>query len=541
MSDRVSPGVVLQPDVLTAWQRGVNTLLEVIRPTIGPYGRKSVIDHQAEGRPLELLDDGGLIARRLIQLTDRDADMGAMFLRQMLWKLHEEVGDGTATAAILFQRVFDGGVRLVAAGYNPVLLRRYLGEGLSVILEQLEIQIQPVAGEAQLMHIARSLVADTELAHMLGEIFARISHYGRLEIRPGNRREMHWELVQGGYWDRKLFTAESGMEPAWLKLETANSGFLISDLDLEEPKQLVPALNMALTRHLPGLIILANHATEPVIHFVTNLRRSGKYEVCVVKTPGENALEQANYLSDIAALTGAKPVIGVAGDRLEAIREEHFGQADRGWVDRDYFGIVGGHGAPEKLEQHLLHLDALFESTEKPIERRQIQARIGSLLSHSAALWTGGIIESEVKWRQMTAERAGNALRMALRQGIVAGGGAALLACCPALVQKKEAAQVFEERAVYQILLRAMSGPCEQITANAGFDGQRAVQEALAAGPGAGFDVQARRVVSMSEAGIFDVAYPLQRGVSAAVESASLALSVEALVHRRNPVVSTEP
>ncbi|RPI22572.1 MAG: hypothetical protein EHM70_23610, partial [Chloroflexota bacterium] len=423
------PEVVFQPKVYQSWQQGINTLVEAIRPTLGPLARKTVVMDQIRPGTLELLDDGGSIARRITQLSDRDADMGAMFLRQMLWKVHEEVGDGTATAAVVFQRIYNEGVRMVAGGYNPALLRRYLHDGLEVIVEQIEEQSRAVDGQKMLSDIAASLTIEPALALALGDIFNKISYYGRLEIRQTQGREIRHEFVNGGYWDRQLFSSEQGLETSALSMEVKNAAFVISDLDLDQPQQLYAALQLAVHESIPGLIIFANHVSEQVVNFLSALRMAGKYSTCVVKTPGNDPFEQAAFIHDVAALTGGIPLIREAGSRLEAVKPENFGRADLGWTNREFIGIVGGKARPEDLEKHLLMLALAYEDAEKLSERRRIRSRIGNLLIQSATLWVGGATEAEIKYHVAEAERAAEVVRAAMREGVVAGGGAALLSC----------------------------------------------------------------------------------------------------------------
>ena len=197
------PGIAFEPDCRYNFQAGVNQLLNAIRPTLGPYPRYVAIEELSsdKNKPPEILDNGGLIARRIIEISGADADVGAMFVRQMLWRLHETVGDGTATAAVLFQTIYNEGLRYLAAGGNAMLLRRHLESGLRLILTELERLTTPVAGQKQLAQIARTVCYDPPLAEMLGEIFDIIGEYGRLELRSGRSRSLEREYFEGMYWE----------------------------------------------------------------------------------------------------------------------------------------------------------------------------------------------------------------------------------------------------------------------------------------------------------------------------------------------------
>ncbi|MCL4302391.1 MAG: chaperonin GroEL [Anaerolineae bacterium] len=524
--------VVFQPRTYRGFQRGVNQIVAAIRPTLGPRPRIVAIQRILDQRMPEMLDNGGVIAQRIIQLPGRDEDVGAMFIRDMLWRLHDQVGDGTATAAVLFQAIYNEGVRYLTAGGDARRLHEFLQKGLEIILDQLSRMTVSASGKEQLAQIAESICYDPDLAKMMGEIFDIIGEYGRLEIRPGRGRELEREYVEGMYWERGLVSREMITDHSRARTEFENAAILISDLDIEQPQQLFPALEVALRAKIGTLLIVANKLSNSAIGFLLANKKPEQFQVMAVQTPGFGKEEQATALEDLAILTGGRPFIQVAGDTFEPIKVEHFGQARRIWADPRNFGIIGGKGDPRRLRQHIASLRAAYNGTEDTVLQGKLLSRIGKLLGGSATLWIGGATELEINERREVAERTAAAMRGAMMEGVMPGGGVALLACRPALQQRLDQAADTDERAAYQILLAALAVPLRTLVSNAGYDPSEVMAQINLAGPGYGFDVVAGRVVEMRQAGICDAAVVQKTAVYNAISSAALALTIDVLVHR---------
>lgn len=524
--------VVFQPRTYRGFQRGINQIVAAIRPTLGPRPRIVAIQRILDQRMPEMLDNGGVIAQRIIQLPGWDVDVGAMFIRDMLWRLHDQVGDGTAAAAVLFQAVYNQGVRYLTAGGDARRLHEFLQKGLEVILDQLTRMTVSVSGKEELAQIAESICYDPGLAKMMGEIFDIIGEYGRLEIRPGRGRELEREYVEGMYWERGLVSREMITDHRRSRTELENSAILISDLDIEQPQQLFPALEIALRAKIGALLIVANKLSDSAIGFLLANKKPEQFQVIAVQTPGFGKEEQAAALEDLALLTGGRPFIQVAGDTVEPIKAEHFGQARRVWADPRNFGIIGGKGDPRALRQHITTLRAAYNGTEDTVLQGKLLSRIGKLLGGSATLWIGGATELEINERREVAERTAAAMRGAMMEGVVPGGGVALLACRPALQQRLDQAADSDERAAYHILLEALNVPLRTLVGNAGYDPSEVMAQINLAGPGYGFDVVAGRVVEMRQAGICDAAVVQKMVVYNAISSAALALTIDVLVHR---------
>ena len=510
-------------------------MVEAIRPTLGPRPRLVAIDRLLDNRMPELLDNGGIIAKRIIQIADRDADMGAMFVREFLCHLHDQVGDGTATAAVLFQAVYNQGIHYLASGGNAMRLREYLEKGLPIILDHLTGLTIRLEGKEQLARLAEALCYDPPLAKLLGEIFEIIGEYGRLEIRAGRSRELRREYVEGMYWERGLVSREMITDQSRLRTDLENAAILISDLEFDDPRQLFPALALAIDAKIQSLLIVAGKLSESVIAFLLANKKPEQFQVIAVKTPGWGVEEQAAALEDLAVLTGGRPFIKVTGDTLNQIKLEDFGRARRAWADLRNFGIVAGRGNPRRLRQHLANLRAAFEQTAEMVLRQKLQARIGKLLGGSATLWIGGATELEINTRKELAERTAQAMRGAILEGVLPGGGMSLLACQPVLQQLLAQVTDADERAAYHILLKALVEPLRTIVANAGYDPYEVMGQITRAGTGFGFDVISGQVVNLAQAGIYDAATVQKAAIYAAINSAALALTIDVLVHHKKP------
>ena len=525
--------VVFQPATYQGLQRGINQMVNAIRPTLGPRPRIVAIDRILDDKMPEMLDNGGIIARRIIQLADRNEDVGAMFVRDMLWTLHDQVGDGTATAAVLLQSVFNQGVRYLASGGNATRLHHHLEEGMRLILDELGHLSTSVSGQDQLAQVAQSICYDPPMARLLGEIFDIIGEYGRLEIRPGRSRDDEREYVEGMYWDRGLVSRQMTANSTQTRTEFEDGAILISSLEIEQPQQLFPALEVALRHNIRSLLIVANKFSEAAIGFLLANKQPDKFLAIAVKTPGYGQEEQAWALEDLAVLTGGRPFIKAAGDTFDAIQPDHFGHARRVWADHRNFGIVGGKGDPRALRQHIATLRAACDQADGLVLRDKLLQRIGKLLGGSATLWVGGVTELEIEQRQEVAKRTAAAMRGAITDGIVPGGGVALLACQPALQARLDQSADPDARAAYRILLETMEAPARTIAANAGFDPSHVMAHVKLAGPGHGFDVVSGQVTDMTQTGIFDATSVQKAAVYSAIASAGLALTVDVLVHRQ--------
>jgi chaperonin GroEL len=533
---RQTQRVVFQPAAYRGIQKGINQIADALRPTLGPFPRTIAIEQLPRDKAPELLDDGGVIARRIIELPNRDEDVGAMFIRHVLWRLHEKVGDGTATAAVLFQSVYNQGVRYIVAAGNAMALRHYLEKGMQVILDEVASMAVHLEGKETLVQIAETICHDPPLAQMLGEIFDIIGEYGQLEIRSGRSRELEREYVEGMYWKGGVLSRQMITDHTNLRTEMENAAILISDLEIEDPRQLIPVIEAVRQAEIRSLLIIAGKLSDSAISLLlTASRDPAKFQAIAVQSPGMTAGDRAASLEDLAVLTGGHPLARAAGYTLRGVKGQHLGRARRVWADRTYFGIMGGKGDPRALRQHIVSLRAAFRQADDLEVRRKLQERIGKLMGGSAVLWVGGATELEITARKEQAQRASDALRGAITDGVVPGGGVSLLACRPSLQERLDQSTDPDERAAYRILIKALEEPIRTILINAGYDASEVMAEMKRADAGYGFDVRSGQIVDMAKAGIFDAASVQKAAVHSAIASAALALTIDVLVHRKTP------
>jgi len=518
-------------------QRGINHLIDVVRPTLGPLTRMVAVENVFRDRTPELLDSAGVISRRIIQLPERDADIGAMLVRQLLLQLHEQVGDGAATAAVLFQTVYNRGLRYIAAGGNAMQLRRYLERGAYEIVDGLKSQTFALEGKDRLAQLAESVCFDPPLARLLGEIFDIVGEYGHVDIRAGHRRELERHYVQGMYWKSSILSPYMLADQMNLRTDLTNAAILISDLELEDPRALMPVLDMAMQAGIRALLIVATKLSEPAIALLLAASREPeKFQVIAAQTPGLGSVEQAAALEDLVVLTGGRALIQAAGDSLRGLKAADFGSARRAWSDKVHLGIVGGKGGAHRLRAHIATLRAAHALADDNTQRARLQERIGKLMGGSATLIIGGNAEGEITVREELARRAATLLRAALHGGALPGGGIALLACRARLRRLLEGSTNPDEITAYRILLHGLEEPLRTIVANAGYDAGSVLGDVDQAGEGFGFDVRRGQVVDMARSGILDVAAVQVAAVQGAISAAATALTVDILIHKRNPV-----
>lgn len=541
MKSTQRPGVVFQPQVDVSMQRGINSIVDAVKPTLGPIARTVAIDYinQTNSCP-EMLDNGGVIARRIIELPDRDENMGAMLTRSMILQQHEDVGDGTAMVAVLFQAIYNAGLRYITAGANAMRLRHYLEEALPLILSELDRQTFQIEGQADLTKVALSLCHDAEMADLLGEIFEMVGEFGQVDIRKGQGRGLKREYIEGVYYNTGVFSREMLNSGDILRTEYQNPAVFIADFELDEPRDLFPVLKAAADANIPELVIILRNMTEQAMSVILANNRLDTLKALAIKLPGLNAEDRMAAVQDLSMLTGATPILKDTGATLEYVTAQHFGQARRVWAEQHLFGIIGGRGNPHALRQHFATLEKNFANSQDSDQRKRLQARIGRLMGGSATLWVGGSTEPEIDVRKALAERTALALRTAVRDGVVPGGGLALMKCRTLLDKRYQAATDTDERAAYRILAEALDAPLRTICTNAGFNPSEVMAKLAYENSTTTFDVAKRCMADAIETGILDSAVVQKTAVRNALSTAALALTVDTLVHLRKPEIARE-
>lgn len=531
------PQVIHQPRTQRALRRGITTLVNAVAPTLGPTPRHSIAENQSK---FELLDDGGLIARRIIALPEPEDDVGAMLLRQALWQVRQHVGDGVATTAVLYERIYSEGLRFIAAGADPMRLRKALMTLLPLVSQRLLTDARPLRGEDELKALARSVCYDERMAEVLGEVIHTIGSYGQVDIRAGHGRGMEYNYVDGSYWRGGLQSKEMLRGFQRGVAEMPDAAILITDMDIKEPRELVPLMTLALRRGIQKLLLIVASISETGLSVVLDERLKDKIQTLVVKIdayhPGDLSLAQ----QDIALLTGAKPLLQKAGDSLDNVRQDDFGRARWVWADESNFGFASGKGDPIQLRESVRSLRAAYARAADDEDKRRLLERLGRLNGGLATVYVGGIAEDEIRGRKDSAERTLRALRRAADLGVIPGGGVALLNCRDPLLMEADEQAEMEERCARLILAAAAEAPIRQLLGNAGHDPGEVLAR-LRHCEADGFDALRGEIVDVAEAGILDVAQVQVEALRRAVSSAALALTIDALVLHREPETMTDP
>ena len=478
--------VLSQPESRAALQAGIDALARAVIPTLGPLtGTVALADKDRGGSP-ELLDDGGTIARRILQLADPDADVGAMMLREILWRQREVYGDGAATAAVLFQTVFTEGQRFISAGGNGMLLRQALEAGMRHLLDRLRQQVRPLETKAEMERVARAVCGDGDIAATLADIFDLLGPYGAIEVRDGGRDLSH-DFFLGSFWESKVPSNIVFDGIIGHRIELKHCAWLISDFELDDLNALVNLVTDTYEAGHSALVIVAKSFSEQIIAAQGANSRMEDFRLVYLEPTGLLD-EQVAALEDLALITGGHVLRTITGHTLPGAAPEHLGESELAWVDRNRFGIIAGGSDKTIVEREVEALEAQYARSDDERQRTVLRARIGRLRGGSAIVYAAGSSESEMRYQTETITRTIGAMRAALLEGTLPGGGTALLRCLASLRERYADCSDLHEKAAWYILRVAAESPCRALLDNAGHVAPGLVIEDITvAGNGAGF------------------------------------------------------
>jgi chaperonin GroEL len=484
-----------------------------------------------------LLDSGATIARRLIALPEPDANVGAMLARAVIWQTHEAVADGTATAAVIFERAVAAGLRALAAGADPWTLRRQLECVSARIDTELAAMARPVSGKARLTRLAAMLCHDPELAPLIGEILDVVGPDGQVEIHAALGRRCGREYAEGMHWPGGVVSPQFITDQISRRVALTDCGMLISDLDLSDPADITLILDQARAAGMKALVITAQRLSDAAIGALL----TDPLPAFAVKLPGAGETARMVAQQDLAVLTGGQIFSRAAGDSARQITPAGFGRARIAWADRDLFGLIGGKGDPRALRRHIAGLRAMLSENRDRDAADRVRERLSKLLGGSATLHIGGATATEIETRKESATRAVTVLRGVLVDGVVPGAGGAYLACGRSLGAMLPAALTDAERLAIQIALAALEAPARAIIANAGHEPAAILARCERAGAGFGYDAATGQVVDLEAAGLYDSAAVARAAVRIALAAAGQALTIDTVVVPRSPATATTP
>ena len=530
--------MILAPAAQQGLRAGVELLADAIAPTLGPAGRAVAVSRVLAGaRPPEILDDGAAIARRITALPDANADMGAMLLRQALWRIHESVGGGTATGAVFCRALVREGARQRAAG-TPA---RVLAEGIDWATERtlcaLRGQARPIAGQAALTACARGLCHDAELAALIGEALDVVGVDGYIIVREAPGRGVDREYVEGSHWPGSWIARDLAGADGQARVALDDAAVLLTDLPLTDADDVAHLLALVREVGAVRLLLVAptlGAAAAAVLH-ANNLAGSVRSLPITLEASGDAYVET---LTDLALLSGATPLLGAAGGRLAAATVDDLGRARHVWATTRHVGLAGGGGRSVALRARIVALRQHLATVYIPEERAALSARIGRLLGGMATIFVGGDSEPEREARLALAERTIAGGRQALAGGVVAGGGSSLVRVAAGL---QAGTCPGEFASGVAAVARALAAPLETIVRNAGGEPAPIRERVLAAPPGYGWDARSGTVIDFWEVGIVDPVEQLATVVQIASRTAALLLTTEVLVRHKHPTVATAP
>lgn len=512
-------------DARKALEAGVDALANTVKITLGPKGRNVVLD-RPYGSPL-VTNDGVTIAKDVV-LSDPFENMGAQIIREVATKTNDVAGDGTTTASVLAQAIVKEGLKNVAAGANPMVLKRGIMKATEAAVEELKKISKEVEDKTAIAQVASISASDEKIGQLISDAMEKVGKDGVITIEEGKAMTTELNVVEGMQFDRGYVSPYLVTNTDKMSAELDNPVILITDKKISNIQELLPLLEQVLKNGLKLLIISDDIEGEALTTIIVN-KLKGVFNVVAVKAPGFGDRRKA-YLEDIAILTGGTYISSDLGYELKDVTLDMLGRAKSVRVDKDNTTIVGGYGSQENIAARVASIRAQIAESTSEYDKEKLQERVAKLAGGVAVIGVGAATEVEMKEKKLRIEDALNATRAAVEEGIVAGGGTALLSIIPAV--KKACAKLEGDEATgAKIVLRALEAPVRQIAANAGIDGGIVANTIMSAKKANyGYDAQKEVYCDMVKAGILDPTKVTRSALQNAASVASTLLTTESLV-----------
>ena len=505
-------------------KKGIDAVAGAVKVTLGPKGRNVVLDKKF-GAPT-VTNDGVTIARE-IDLPDPFENMGAQLLKEVATKTNDVAGDGTTTATVLAQAIVNEGLKNLAAGANPMILRRGLEKGVEAIIAEIKSMSKPVVTREEIAQVASISAADNEIGELIAEVMEKVGKDGVITVEEGRGIEMEKEYTEGMQFDRGFISPYMATNPDNTEAELSNPYILITDKKISAIADILPILERVLQAGNKNFVIIAEDVDgEALATLVVNKLR-GAFNVVAIKAPGFGDRREA-MLEDIAILTGASVITEKRGFKLENATLSDLGRARTVSATKDNTTIVEGSGAPQEIQARIRQIRAQIQETTSDYDREKLQERLAKLAGGVGVIKVGAATEVELKEKKHRVEDALSATRAAIEEGVIPGGGSALIAAIPALDNIQVAAG--DETTGVNILRRALEEPLRQIAFNAGRDGAVVVAGVREAQRGHGFNALTGHYVDMIQAGIVDPVKVTRSALQNAASIAGMVLSTDTLI-----------
>ena len=512
----------------TSILQGVNVLADAVKVTLGPKGRNVVIE-KAFGAPT-VTKDGVTVARE-IELENKFENMGAQMVKEVASKTNDDAGDGTTTATVLAQAIYREGAKIVAAGHNPMDLKRGIDKAVIAVVDEIKKIAKPCKSEKEIAQVATiSANNDSTIGKIIAEAMEKVGKEGVITVEESKTAETTLDVVEGMQFDRGYLSPYFVTNPEKMQAALESPYILIYDKKISSMKDLLPVLEKVVQRNKPLLIIAEEVEGEALATLVVNKLR-GTLQVCAVKAPGFGD-RRKEMLQDLATLTGGKVISEDMGMKLENTRLEDLGQAKKVTIDKDNTTIVDGAGKKTEVQGRVGTIRKQIDETTSDYDREKLQERLAKLVGGVAVINVGAATEVEMKEKKQRVEDALNATRAAVEEGVVAGGGSALLRGSRALAKLK--LENAEQQAGVSIIRRACEEPLRMISANAGWEGSVVVDKVLGNdNPNWGFNALTEEYEDLVKAGVIDPAKVTRCALQNAASVAALMLTTETLIAER--------
>ena len=507
-----------------ALEAGVNKLADTVRVTLGPKGRNVVLD-KSYGTPL-IINDGVTIAKE-IELEDAFENMGAQLVKEVATKTNDVAGDGTTTATVLAQAMINEGMKNLAAGANPIVLRKGMKKASDAAVEEIARMSQPISGKAQMAKVAAISAADESVGEMVADAMEKVSKDGVITIEESKTMKTELDLVEGMQFDRGYVSAYMATDMEKMEAVLDNPYILITDKKISNIQEILPLLEQIVQAGAKLLIIAEDIEGEALTTLIVNKLR-GTFQVVGVKAPGYGD-RRKEMLQDIAILTGGTVISSDLGYELKDTTIDMLGRAKSVKVQKENTVIVDGCGQKADIEARIGQIKGQLAETTSEFDKEKLQERLAKLAGGVAVIRVGAATETEMKECKLRMEDALNATRAAVEEGIVAGGGTAYIEASKK-VAELVASLEGDEKTGAKIIMKALEAPLFHIASNAGLEGAVIINNVREAKDGVGYDAYNETYVDMIEAGILDPAKVTRSALQNATSVASTLLTTESVV-----------
>ena len=508
----------------SALEAGVNKLADTVRVTLGPKGRNVVLD-KSFGAPL-ITNDGVTIAKE-IELEDAFENMGAQLVKEVATKTNDVAGDGTTTATVLAQAMVNAGMKNLAAGANPIILRKGMKKATDCAVEAISKMSQKVNGKEHIARVAAISAGDDSVGQLVADAMEKVSGDGVITIEESKTMQTELDLVEGMQFDRGYISAYMATDMDKMEATLDNPYILITDKKISNIQEILPILEQIVQSGAKLLIIAEDVEGEALTTLIVNKLR-GTFNVVAVKAPGYGDRRKA-MLEDIAILTGGTVISSELGYELKDATMDLLGRAKSGKVQKENTVIVDGEGDKNAIQSRIAQIKAQIEETTSDFDREKLQERLAKLAGGVAVIRVGAATETEMKEAKLRLEDALAATRAAVEEGIICGGGAAYIHASKEVAKLADSLEG-DEKTGAQIVLKALEAPLYHIAANAGLEGSVIINKVRESEVGVGFDALKEEYVDMVKAGILDPAKVTRSALQNATSVASTLLTTESVV-----------